>query len=270
MLRAATTLLIGCLVLGPGDAFGASIPKGENPQTILILDSVDAGKSGVPLASKAGTEVTKEYVGGTQELLTRVGELQCEEVVGIITIEEKPVDNTLRNLLDTHLQKCPTPLVEVGIEDMDKLKIWAGEGFKPFKESTGTSEPALRIRGSIALPDGGRGEFVVASGDTGSWIESWKMSEPAVPGGKLQQQAPVGAKGCAGGLWHTLGVCCVSQHAFCTAINGIPFIGPLLCSNCYSRCYTACRYGCISDPCHSCDPCGFTWLLCHVVPGAHC
>jgi len=84
------------------------------------------------------------------------------------------------------------------------------------------------------------------------------------------QQAAGGSScppGCNAGPWWC--ACCSTQYAICNAIRSIAFIGPLLCSDCYQRCYVNCR-NCPSNPCHSCDPCGLSWLLCRIVPFGHC
>ncbi|MCK4340311.1 MAG: hypothetical protein KAY37_01135 [Phycisphaerae bacterium] len=66
------------------------------------------------------------------------------------------------------------------------------------------------------------------------------------------------------GPWWWL--CCLSQFVICETIHQIlPFL-PL---NCYSDCWWACRWGGVSNPCHSCDPWGLSLVLRYFVPGGH-
>ncbi len=273
MSRTTTTLWTLCLMLlATSGAWAAGITKAETNRILFILDLVNERQIDSKATSAPDAEVVHEYVDSIAHLLERVAQLDCEAIVGVVAVEEKEVDDTLAKLLEEHLSKCPAPLIEVNIQNLGKVEGWGQTGFNPFKESTGVSEPALHIRGDIALTEGGRGEFVIATGDSGSWVESWKLkggAEAAQFNAKDTASANAAPlKACGGGPWWPL--CCSTQYSICNAIHGIPFIGPLLCSNCYSSCYLSCRYGCINNPCHSCDPCGLTWLLCRFVPGASC
>lgn len=269
-----TSMSLACCLLLAANLVGANPAKADDDLTLLILDEVNAGPGDDTGIDLGGATVVHEYVGSLQKLLDRVAEIKCEDLAGILVLEEKKVDGTLSDLLAGYLEGCPAMLVEINIQDMNKLRAWEQAGFNPFQESTGMSEPALYIKGDIALVEGGRGEFIIASGDSGSWLESWKMRDgPSTllrSDGRLAiGKAGAAVQGCdAGPFWQFLRLCCRTQYLFCNAISRIPFIG-WFCKNKCQSCTKACD-DCVKNPCHSCDPCGLTWLLCRIVPGARC
>lgn len=71
--------------------------------------------------------------------------------------------------------------------------------------------------------------------------------------------------GCNAGPWWQRGrICCHTQRLFCHLIKQkLPGVFLFLgCRNC-EQCYQDCWYCRVSNPCHSCDPCGLSIILCH-------
>ncbi len=282
MSRITPTLLCLYLVVLAPAAHAERPAKAEPSETLLVLDKLKDAKLADEVVGTKGAEIIHEQVETYSKLAERIIEIGCERLVGIVALEEKSVDDTLSDLVGESLRGCAAPLIEVNVLDLSTIEEWGQTGFNPFnKKATRLSSPAVKIRGDIGLPGGGRGDFVIAAGDTGTWVESWILTDDGGVGSPFGTSAlesagvaaapwvlPPQNKGCGGGPWWW--ACCWSQYTICYAINSIPVIGPLLCSNCYSSCYQTCRYGCINNPCHSCDPCGLTWLLCHFVPGGNC
>jgi hypothetical protein len=70
---------------------------------------------------------------------------------------------------------------------------------------------------------------------------------------------------CNAGPWWQFGrVCCHVQFFFCNLTHTLL---PGLCNNC-TTCYANCLNCSVNNPCHSCDPCGGTWLICRFF--GHC
>jgi len=70
----------------------------------------------------------------------------------------------------------------------------------------------------------------------------------------------------AGPWWQLFQLCCHSQVFFCDLVGWLFGCSSADCTTCFDKCM-ACS---VDDPCHSCDPCGLSWLLCHIIPGGHC
>jgi hypothetical protein len=82
-------------------------------------------------------------------------------------------------------------------------------------------------------------------------------------------QLPQDAILCNAGPWWHRGepgyhLCCEVQHAICTVVRQLlgSFWGPIVCGSC-ETCYQQCANCSGNNPCHSCDPCGLMWILCH-------
>jgi hypothetical protein len=70
---------------------------------------------------------------------------------------------------------------------------------------------------------------------------------------------------CNAGWWWQHGkICCHTQMVFCSLARQLlgPILGPCICGNC-NTCYQQCLNCAVSNPCHSCDPCGLSIVLCY-------
>lgn len=70
----------------------------------------------------------------------------------------------------------------------------------------------------------------------------------------------------AGPWWQFFQLCCHSQAFFCDLVGWLFLCSAEECTVCVNQCMTCS----VDNPCHSCDPCGLTWLLCKIIPGGHC
>jgi len=71
----------------------------------------------------------------------------------------------------------------------------------------------------------------------------------------------------AGPWWHrgepTHHVCCDTQHVICIVVRQLlGWLGPFVCGDC-DACFQQCNNCQGANPCHDCDPCGLSWVLCH-------
>jgi len=184
---------------------------------------------------------------------------------------DRPADPP-RDIPDQVVEEAEWPLqwpdVWTTVFDLATLEVWAQTGFVPgFMEGISTDEPVPVEQAVFDL------EMITAS--PSGTLEYYQMrvrrSDGAITlvsrgivGG--ESEPAVAERGRAGFWWPW---CCGTQYFFCNAIRGLPFIGPLLCPECYNSCLVRCLRG-GSNPCHSCDPCGLSQFFCHIVPGGHC
>ena len=70
----------------------------------------------------------------------------------------------------------------------------------------------------------------------------------------------------AGPWWQLFQLCCHSQAYFCDLVGWLLGCTATECTTCFNQC----MFCTVDDPCHACDPCGLTWLICKIVPGASC
>lgn len=91
----------------------------------------------------------------------------------------------------------------------------------------------------------------------------WSVIEAGDP--NPLPKSTLSATGCDAGPWWP--TCCRTQELFCNLLCGwMRLLGISICDSCVQNCDNCS----VANPCHSCDPCGLTWLLCQFVPGAHC
>ena len=149
-------------------------------------------------------------------------------------------DDWIPGFLD-RVEVDPAPTPGEGLYDMD---VW-----QVTDESTAT---IVTLR--VAVADGAIG---VVSTEVVAY-ESQPLGERA---------------GCSAGDWWQFGrTCCRSQRFLCHANVWIVACAfhdhPLACAfTCFvmdcDDCYQDCMNCQPSNPCHSCDPCGLSWILCH-------
>jgi len=82
-------------------------------------------------------------------------------------------------------------------------------------------------------------------------------------GGIAQIEQVQGVRCDAGPWWHRGRICCHVQRLNCTIVRQLLgfYWGPIVCGNC-ETCFQQCMNCSVSNPCHSCDPCGLSWILC--------
>ena len=130
------------------------------------------------------------------------------------------------------------------------------------------AEEDIGVLMSINIPlseeEGGelvRYVIVVAAGDIDGEPKCWLYDDGGAGGRGKHVWCPV---------------CCLSQAWICRTVNQIlGLLGDALCPSSYcGDCVQECKDGCDDPskgkPCHSCDPCGGSWILCHIVWDGHC
>jgi hypothetical protein len=228
-------------------------PPPEDSAVVVVLDQVTPGSEPDPDPTDDAIITADQH-----EFETTVDALTSAELltgVGIIT----PIEGVVPMPVDVQ--------VWATVYDQATLDYWAQTQYVPAFLN-GVCVPEIPTIQEAVF------DLDVIAPDADSVIYHMKLcirnSDGAaavvfmVPTGGISQITQVEGVRCdAGPWWHRGRICCHVQRLNCTIVRQLlgSYWGPIVCGNC-ETCFQQCMNCSVSNPCHSCDPCGLSLILC--------